>query len=129
VPGDFITEGLAAAGTSPTSLTPQVAGVAPDPDADLAHWCRAYVAACAAYNTDPGDDDDNPLWDAIQEAEAEIDARPPQTLAGVVEKARVAIQLVKQEPEDRTDWEGSPAGSWAREVVLDLARLSGEGRA
>jgi hypothetical protein len=107
-------------------LAASPAAAVSNPDADLAHWCRAYVAACAAYNTDPSDDDDKPLWDAILQAEAEIDARPPQTLAGVVEKVQVAIQLVKQEPEERTDWGGSPAGSWAREVVLDLARLFGE---
>jgi hypothetical protein len=129
VPGGFISEGLAAVGTLPTSLTPQVADAAPDPDADLAHWCRVYVTATAAYNADPSDDDDNPLWEAIQEAEAGIEARPPQTLAGVLAKAKMAIHLAKQEPGDRDDWGSSPAGTWAQEVVLDLARLAGEGGA
>jgi hypothetical protein len=129
LPGDFISDGLAAAGTSPTSLAPQVADAAPDPDAELARWCGVYVAACAAYNADASADDDNPLWDAIMEAEAEIDARPPVALSGVLAKAWMAIDIAGQEPEERSDWGSSAAGRWAREVVLDLARLYGEGRA
>jgi hypothetical protein len=130
-PGDFISEGLAAAGASPTSLTPHVDDATPDPDAELAHWCGVYVAACAAYNASPStdDDDEDPLWDAILAAEAEIDARPPVALPGVLAKARMAIALAGQEPEERDDWGSSPAGTWAREVVLDLARLFGEGAA
>jgi hypothetical protein len=129
LPGDFISESVASAGTSPTSLTPQVADAAPDPDAELARWCGVYVAACAAYNADASADDDNPLWDAIMEAEAEIDARPPVALSGVLAKAWMAIDIAGQEPEERSDWGSSAAGRWAREVVLDLARLYGEGRA
>jgi opacity protein-like surface antigen len=125
--------GMSRRGALVASLGLAAAPVAasPNPDAELIHWCGVYVAACAAYNASSTDDDGgaDPMWDAIMAAEAEIDARPPQTLASVIKKARVAIQLLKQEPEERSDWGSLPAGSWAREVVLDLARLFGESTA
>jgi hypothetical protein len=108
-------------GAGAPSVTP------PHLDADLIHWCDAYLLAAETYNTAPGDDEDDRPWDAVMRAEAEVDARPPRTLAGLVAMASVALELAGQEPEERTDWSSSPAGSWARDVTLHLLRLSREG--
>jgi membrane protein involved in colicin uptake len=97
-------------------------------DADLIRWCREYVARVRAYNRSPDDTPEATLqeWaDGIWQAEAEADARPPRTLAGVIAKAQVVAALAAENPNHEGDWHNMPAGSWAHDVVRDMLRLFG----
>ncbi len=93
------------------------------PDSELIHWCEQYRAAVIAFNADP--DAGDPLWAAIERAEAEVDARPPVTLAGVRAKAAVALATAQDGPEGES-WHGAPC-DWAAAVVRDVLRLVAEG--
>lgn len=95
-------------------------------DDELIRRCRAYLAAVVTYNSAPGgyfDADDDPLWQSVQAADAAVQALPPQTVVGVVEKARIAVALASQEPGGDGGWSNGPAGDFAHALTLDLNRL------
>jgi hypothetical protein len=106
---------------------------APDADAELIRLCDQHIANVRAYNRDGGTGDgiggdDDPLWQACEQTEAAIDVLPPQTIAGVVAKAKVARAEAREgSPEGGQLWDGGAAVPWARDVVNDLLRLFAEG--
>ena len=98
-------------------------------DAELIRLCAEQYTNIAAINADAADiEDDNPQWLALKAAEAAIDGLPPQTIAGVVAKARLAKLIALEEGEaevgDEENWDGTDAGSLARKVVNDLVRIA-----
>jgi hypothetical protein len=100
----------------------------PAEDADMIAWCREYLRRVMACNrANPSDAELLAMGDAIAAAEAEIDARPPRTLAGVVAKAQLAALLAAEEPTggDGEGWHNAPEGDWAQAVTEDLLRLFG----
>ncbi len=99
-------------------------------DADLIRLCEENLAAVKAFNRSTAEIDSNcdgsPLWDTYLRTQEAIVALPPQGLAGVVAKARLALgEAQEANPFDEESWEHGPAGSWARDVVHDLLRLYG----
>jgi hypothetical protein len=103
---------------------------AQSPDAEMIRLCGVYVRLCNEYNTGQYSEAEGEAIHArMLEVEGSISDMPPRTLEGVLAKAQTAIDLAVQEPEERRDWGNSPAGGWAREVVLDLVRLYGAGGA
>jgi hypothetical protein len=105
------------------------AAAPPDADAELIGLCSAHIAALRAYNR--ANDalvelEDHPLWQACQRTEEAIEARPPQTLAGIVAKARLAAAEAREAYlDDEEQWDGGASTTWARQVVCDLLRLYG----
>ncbi len=102
------------------------------PDAELIRLCAEHIANVKAYNR--SDDhtgcDDHPAWQACQRTEAAIAALPASTIAGVVAKARVAkAEAIEASADGGELWDGGSAVGWARDVVNDLLRVTGEDRA
>ena len=58
-----------------------------DSDADLIRICREHPAVVKAAS---GTDDNDPTWDAYDASRNAITDAKPQTLAGVIAKARIA---------------------------------------
>jgi hypothetical protein len=91
-------------------------------EVELIRLCGEHIANHAAYNADcsglePGD---NPLWHAYLRTYRAIRDAVPQTLVGIVAKARATKAEATNpdgtvEPEDATDW------AW--DLVEDLIRL------
>jgi hypothetical protein len=98
---------------------------AADPDADLIELCERHRIDRDAVNADEGDmDDDDPVWRAyVRTRDAISDARP-QTMVGVLAKARAAKASARM-PNGSESVDGM-AHEWAWEVVGDLVRLHGE---
>jgi len=92
-------------------------------DSSLIGLCGAFPALLAAFNDDPRDD--NPFWEPYIAACRAISAMQPNTMAGIVAKARAAVE----------DGHGlcpdgdfpSDGMKWAWDVVQALVRM-GEAR-
>ncbi len=96
---------------------------APNADAQLIRLCEALPALKAAFEGDLRDD--SPYWPPYIAACEAISAAPaPQTLAGIIAKARAALAdgLGEVGPTDFT----SHAAEWAWGVAQALARLAPE---
>jgi hypothetical protein len=104
---------------------PMVASAAlptPHPDADLIRICAEHVVNIEVYNRDGGMgaiDDPDPLYDAYARTRDAIDQIKPVTLEGMVAKARAAKAEAAQ-PDGTEDFECSPAGDWAWDLLNDL---------
>jgi hypothetical protein len=95
---------------------------APAPDADLIRLCAQHAANAAAFTA--SDADDGPLWNAYAASRDAIHDAKPQTLAGMVAKARAAkAEATTLDGEERP--EHGPAETWAWDLVNDLVRLHG----
>ena len=100
------------------------------PDGWLIQLCEQHAINHQAYCRDNSDlePEDDPSWLTYISTSNAIDAARPQTLAGVVAKARCALIEAKQ-PSGRYGWDGSTGGRWAGDLMGDLIRLAraGEG--
>lgn len=96
----------------------------PNPDADLIRLCDALPALKAAFEADPRDADDNPAWPPYVSACEAISAAAPQTMAGVVAKARAA--MVPGVGHSRESDFTSHGEEWAWCVAQAIARLAPE---
>lgn len=117
---------LGAAAVLPIAAVPVLAE-APNPDAEMIRLCAEHVANLHALN-DPAAElaDDDPRWTAYERTRDMIDAAAPQTLAGMVAKARAA-KAEALNLDGTESPEGSPAESWAWDLLNDLLQITGRG--
>jgi hypothetical protein len=116
---------MALLGALSAALVPAGAlAVQQHPDAAIIRLCAQHIANMDAVNSgrcDIGNDDD-PVWLAYDRTrEAVTDARP-QTIAGMLAKARAAKHEARM-PSGSESPEGCPAETWAWDLVNDLIRL------
>lgn len=121
----FVGSGALLAGVTGFLAAPGAGTAAANPDAALIQLCDGHIANIAAYNADASDLDhhENPLWDVYERSSVAISAMVPQTLAGLVAKARVAKAEAVQ-PDGKENWESSVASNWAWDIVNDLIRMA-----
>ena len=93
-----------------------------NPDADLIRTCAEHIANRDAYNARAGEvlTEQDPRWHAYARTLDAISDARPQTLAGLVAKAKATKAEATRpdgavEPEDAADW------AW--DLVEDLIRL------
>lgn len=97
------------------------------PDADLVQICAQHIANRDAYNRDGGrlELEADPLWLAYERTRDAIDNASPQTMAGLVAKARAAKAEARR-LDGTEEPEGTVAAAWAFDLANDLLRLHGE---
>jgi hypothetical protein len=111
---------LAAEGVSSTHLLP---GRRPSPDAELIRICEGHAAFteelqhCNCL-------EDCAHWRAYERSRDAIHDAVPMTLAGMAAKARAA-KIEARAADGTENPEGSPAETWAWDLVNDLLRLEG----
>ena len=105
---------------SSTSISP-----APLSEAELIRLCNAHASLIDAYNgSDPMVEmDDSPTWAAYVHSRDAIGSAQPQTMAGVLAKARAA-KAEARTPDGQEDAAGSPAEHWLLQIATDLLRLA-----
>jgi hypothetical protein len=127
--------GEAAAFAIPAAVSTTVAAAAEpmatepacgDPDAAIIMACNEYVATRHTYNSTHTDDDldDCPLWARYEAARDAISNLVPQTFAGMVAKAKVAM-VEARKTDGSLDRESQMALSWGWDLMRDLIRLQG----
>ncbi len=96
------------------------------PDADLVRICGEHIANRAAYNEHGGrlELECDPLWLAYERTRDAISDAKPQTMAGMLAKARAAIAEARR-LDGTEEPEGTPAATWAFDLANDLLRLHG----
>lgn len=116
---------LGALGLAATAALPAVARTA-HPDAELITLCAEHIRNRAAYNDHGGylEPEDCPLWIAYERTCDAISAAKPQTIEGIMAKARAA-QAEARMPGGDYEPDYGPAGRWALDLVNDLVRLYG----
>ncbi len=105
---------------------PAVSAALPNPDAELIRVCAEHGENLRRYNLEGGTVplDQDPLWAAYDRTRDAIYDAEPQTMAGVLAKARTALV-------EATDLDGQfvtascDGHSWALDLLLDLERLYG----
>ena len=110
------------------TLQPIVIGDTPPagPDAELIRVCKQHIANLEACNADDDDlEPEDPRLEAYCATSDAIDAARPQTLSGMLAKARMA--MVESHRTNDDEWEGA-AGRWAVHVVRVLVRLADAGK-
>lgn len=109
--------------TSPKEVSsPDAAG----PDDDLIRFCAEHVRYMAAVKAAPDEEEDGPAWQAYERNRDAISAAQPQTLAGMIAKARAA-KLEAGFWDTSENIHGTMAEPWAWDLVNSLLRLAGEG--
>jgi hypothetical protein len=98
---------------------------AASPDADLIRFCAEHVVNMDAFNRDRSDLDaeDNPLWAAYERTRDAIHEARPQTIEGMLAKARAA-KVEALMPDGRENPSNCPAETWAWDLLNDLLRLN-----
>jgi len=97
-----------------------------DPDAELIRTCAQHIVNLRAYNSRGGrlEAKDDPLWHIYKKTMDAITAAEPQTIEGMLAKARAAKAEAKVLDGGEMP-EGCVAGTWAWDLVNDLLRLYG----
>jgi hypothetical protein len=97
------------------------------PDADLIRTCAEHIANRDAFNAYEGnlEPKDNLLWRAYCRTWDAIRDAKPQTIEGIIAKARAA-KAEAQDPDGTEDPEYEAAADWSWHVVNDLLRVSGK---
>ncbi|TPG39910.1 hypothetical protein EAH89_29015 [Roseomonas nepalensis] len=109
--------------TLPHAVAPAMIG---NPDHDLIRRCAEHLACLEAVKASPDEEEDGPAWCAYESNRDAISAAQPQTLAGLIAKARAAKL-------EATFWDSfenihdTMAEPWAWDLVNALLRLAGEG--
>jgi hypothetical protein len=127
---------LSAAASAPIAALPVAASAKPVPigipltspeDAELIAACERHSANLDAYeaSTDLRDSDEHPLWHAYKATRDFIENAEPQSLVGMLAKARAAKYEARHAYRDgREAWEEyALAARWAGHLVNDLLRL------
>jgi hypothetical protein len=106
-----------------------VAIAADHPDAALIRICDAHGALMDLVNSGvDGDDDDGPTWQAYDRSRDAITAFRPETIEGMLAKARAAkAEARRADGSEMEDGGGTPAEGWAWDLVNDLLRIGGRG--
>jgi hypothetical protein len=112
---------------APIAVTaiPQAA-TAPNPDAELIRVCQEHLTNLLTYNITPNKRDDSencPLWAAYCRTADFIAAAEPQTMAGVLAKARIATHEAMSDG-DPSEFSFT-CHAWAWDLLWDLLRLAG----
>lgn len=95
------------------------------PDAALIALCAEVTIQRDRFNTEGTlDSDECPIWAAYTAAADAISDAKPQTMAGLVAKARAA-KLESLDARGEEEPAGTMAERWAWDLVDDLIRLSG----
>jgi hypothetical protein len=97
------------------------------PDAELIRICAEHPINMQNYN-DLGDmrDDNDALWAAYERTRNAISAAEPQTMEGILAKARAAkAEAVDGDGDGEESWGGSMGEPWAFDIVNDLLRVVG----
>jgi hypothetical protein len=105
---------------------PSAAAAAESLDAELIRICSEHIKNMDAYNNDESDNEahKNALWDAYESTRDAIDDAKPQTVAGMLAKARAAKAEAVQ-PDGSEDPTNCPAENWSWDLLNDLFRLNG----
>jgi len=100
-----------------------------NPDAELIRICAQHIVNLRAYNTSGShlEAERDPLWRAYESTRDAITEAEPQTLGGMLAKARAAKAEAKMLDGSEMP-EGCPAATWAWDLVSDLLRLHGGGQ-
>ena len=96
------------------------------PDTDLIRLCAEHPKHMAAVKDAPDEEEDGPAWRAYEENRDAISAITPQTLAGMIAKARAA-KLEAGFWDRYENIHGTMAEPWAWDLVNSLLQLAGEG--
>jgi hypothetical protein len=94
-----------------------------NPDAALIALCAEHIVNRATFNSGIEPNGDGPYWDAYCRTYNAICEAKPQTILGVLAKARAAKDEA-QEPDGTEEPHGVP-NEWAWDLVNDLIRLTG----
>jgi hypothetical protein len=122
---------LSTAALAPLAAFPARA-TAPDADSELIRICAEHIVNMRTFNSSQSDleSDDDPLWHAYERTRDAIHDAEPQTIAGMVAKARAAeAEAMGANLNGDENPAGTLAECWAYDLVKDLLRLYGEGRA
>jgi hypothetical protein len=92
-----------------------------NPDAELIQVCAQHCVNMDAFN-DAAGDADGALWAAYSESCDFITASKPQSLAGVLAKAKAARHEANY---DEDDWSGTMGEAWAPAIINALLRVTG----
>ena len=96
-----------------------------NPDAALIAACDAYRDLMDAVNRgDDGNDDNGLAWRAYEACRDTVTDGEPQTMAGVLAKAR-AVKVEGRMRDGSEQLSGTMAEGWALDVVNALLRLEG----
>lgn len=96
-----------------------------NPDAKLISCCADHAKYMAAVKDAPDEAEDGPAWRAYEDNRDAISAAMPQTLAGMVAKARAAkLEATFWDSSENID--GTMGQPWAWDLVNSLLRLAGE---
>jgi len=97
-----------------------------NPDAELIAACKQHSLNIRAYNRSPEDDTDppGPLWSAYETTRDLISEAVPQTLAGVIAKAKAAAHEARGLHGEEA-WGGSMGERWSQDIAKDLLRITG----
>ncbi len=107
--------------------TAQAAG---HPDAELIEVCRQHCINMDAYNASDeanlafDDTAPQPLGEAYDRTRDFISAAKPQTMDGILAKARAALHEGTN-PSGQIDIGGTPGEQWALDLIHDLVRIGG----
>jgi hypothetical protein len=102
------------------------AAASPHPDAELIRVCAEHLVNWDAYNAYDGNLEprDNPLWHAYERTFDAIESAEPQTIDGIIAKARAA-KAEAQQPDGDEDPGFGEGAEWAWDLVNDLLRING----
>jgi hypothetical protein len=113
-------EGVSSAHTLPARRSE------PPPDAELIRLCAEHPARIAAANDHGSGLDDCPLWLAYERSRDAICNAKPQTMAGMIAKAKAAkAEATDFNGEEMIHGSGTMGETWAWDLVNDLLRLEG----
>ena len=96
------------------------------PDAELISCCAAHPEYMAAVKDAPDEEEDGPAWRAYEKNRDAISAAMPQTLVGMIAKARAA-KLEATFWDTSENIEGTMGQPWAWDLVNSLLQLAGDG--
>ena len=102
------------------------AATAPNPDAELIRVCEEHLFNLITYNRTPNKSDDYencPLWAAYCRTYDFICAAEPQTMQGILAKARIA--RLEGISDCDPDSFGFTCHAWAWDLLFDLLRVNG----
>lgn len=100
----------------------------PPADAELIALCAEHILNIDAYNADKSDlePEENPLWAAYERTRDAISDARPQSIYGLLAKARAAVAEAAM-LDGSLLWRSSTGADWAADLTLDLLRLGQAG--
>ena len=130
----FLAAAAGAAAVGGAAGTERAQSAPTHPDAELIVACKRHPALLAAWSRELASTNDEAIWRGEGPAGVAYDANRdliaaarPQTMAGVLAKARAArAEGTMQDGSEEEQSFTSDASAWAWDVVGDVLRLAGE---